>query len=115
MLYKECNVAERRDHQAKMLKKDLLMRLMLGGVIAGLFLTVAGLSAAAERDFPPVDKLPSHPALPDPLVMFDGTPVTTPEQWFNKRRPEIQALFEYYEYGIAPPAPKNVVGKVERH
>src|SRR3954462_1301638 len=27
--------------------------------------------------------------LPDPLVCKDGTKVTTPEQWWDKRRPEI--------------------------
>ena len=27
--------------------------------------------------------------LPDPLVMLDGTPVTTAKQWMKKRRPEI--------------------------
>jgi len=72
-------------------------------------------SIAVGDDFPPVDRLPLRPELVDPLVMFDGTPVTTREQWFQKRRPELQALFEYYEYGKAPEAPKSLVGKVDRH
>ena len=32
--------------------------------------------------------------LPDPLVMLNGQRVTSPEQWFNHRRPEILRLFE---------------------
>jgi len=70
---------------------------------------------AESADFPAVEQLPSHPELPDPLTMFDGSPVTTREEWFQKRRPEIQALFEYYEYGQAPPPPANVAGTVVRH
>jgi hypothetical protein len=41
---------------------------------------------------------------PDPLVMFDGTKVTTKEQWVEKRRPELKALFQHYMYGTTPPA-----------
>lgn len=43
--------------------------------------------------------------LPDPLVMQDGTPVTTPEQWREKRRPELLTLFENQVYGHRPPKP----------
>jgi hypothetical protein len=75
---------------------------------------VFGISAFAAG-YPPVNQLPSRPDLPDPLVMFDGTPVTTRKQWFEKRRPEIQALFEHYVYGKAPAAPSNVIGHVDRH
>lgn len=52
--------------------------------------------------FPDVDALPARPGLPDPLVMLEGTKVTTPDQWRQKRRPELQALFEHYMYGKAP-------------
>src|SRR3954467_2063950 len=34
-----------------------------------------------------------YPALPNPLVMNDGTKVTTPAQW-TKRRAEIRELFD---------------------
>ena len=51
-----------------------------------IILTGSLLSAA---DFPPVDKLPERAALPDPLTMFDGTKVTTREQWHAQRRPEL--------------------------
>jgi hypothetical protein len=72
-------------------------------------------SVATCADFPPFEQLPSHPALPDPLTMFDGSPVTTRDDWFHKRRPELQALFEFYEYGKAPPPPQNLAGTVRRH
>ena len=63
---------------------------------------------AAERDFPPVRELASSAALPDPLLMFDGRRVRTAGEWRERRRPELKALFEFYMYGAAPPAPDNV-------
>jgi len=74
-----------------------------------LFFTVFASQAIA--DFPAPKDLPSQPALPDPLVMFDGTKVTTKDQWVIKRRPELKALFEHYMYGTIPP-PKSVTAKV---
>jgi hypothetical protein len=68
-----------------------------------------GRVAAAE--FPAPKDLPKHAELPDPLVMFDGTKVTTKEQWNDKRRPELKALFQHYMYGTIPPAMK-VAAKV---
>jgi len=53
-------------------------------------------------DFPAPEKLPSQADFPDPLVMFDGTKVTTKEQWQTKRRPELKKLFEHYMYGVSP-------------
>ena len=64
--------------------------------------------------FPPVSELPSQPEFSDPLVMSDGRRVTTPEQWFNERRPELIALFQHYMYGFLPPAPQETVGKIVR-
>ncbi len=75
----------------------------------GIALVLALASLAA--DFPDVAQLPSHPTLPDPLVMLNGERVTTKEQWFARRRPELKELFEYYMYGYAPPAPANVEAK----
>ena len=40
--------------------------------------------------------------LPDPLALEDGTEVETPEQWRERRRPEILRLFESYVYGKTP-------------
>ena len=67
---------------------------------------------AAAADFPPPDQLPGNPSLPDPLVMMDGTPVTTKEQWEAKRKPELKALFQHYMYGKLPPTPKKQTYKV---
>lgn len=58
---------------------------------------------------PGVADLPVHLALPDPLVMKDGTLVTTPEQW-KARREEMKAILAYYAVGRMPPAPGNVQG-----
>jgi hypothetical protein len=70
--------------------------------IAKLFLLIGGLMATTSREFPSPAKLPSHPALPDPLVMFDGTRVASADTWREKRRPELKALFEQYIYGRYP-------------
>ena len=43
-----------------------------------------------------------YPNLPDPLTMKDGTKVTTPEMWWNKRRPEIVEDFDREVYGRVP-------------
>jgi hypothetical protein len=47
------------------------------------------------------------PNLPDPLVTRDGTKVTTPQQWWDRRRPEIVEDFDREVYGRVPTnAPK---------
>ncbi|QDV34447.1 alpha/beta hydrolase family protein [Tautonia plasticadhaerens] len=43
-----------------------------------------------------------YPGLPDPLVTDDGDPVTTPEQWWQVRRPEIVEHFDREVYGRVP-------------
>lgn len=58
---------------------------------------------ATAQELPPVDQLPSRPDPPDPLVMLDGTPVRTAEDWTDKRRPELKQLFQHYVYGYLPP------------
>jgi hypothetical protein len=68
-------------------------------------MTAILLSSAAAADFPPVDQLPARPEFPDPLVMLDGTRITTKEQWLTKRKPELKALFQHYMYGRLPPTP----------
>lgn len=50
--------------------------------------------------------------LPDPLVMEDGTPVCTPEQWNKKRRPELLRLFQTEMFGKAPKHPKHMHFKI---
>ncbi len=71
------------------------------------------LATAAHADLPETSQLPSQPNLPDPLVQFNGERVTTRDQWFQKRRPELKSLFQHYMYGYLPAAPKSVEAKVE--
>jgi hypothetical protein len=40
--------------------------------------------------------------LPDPLTTLDGTPVTDPVMWHQRRRSEILRLFEEHVYGVTP-------------
>ncbi|CAN5358322.1 acetylxylan esterase [soil metagenome] len=71
------------------------------------------LSASTARgQFPPVSELPPRPGLPDPLVLLNGQRVTTREQWFEQRRPELKALFQHYMYGNLPAAPAKIEQKV---
>src|SRR5262249_17683197 len=84
--------------------------ILLMGVVALLCLALP--VAPARAAFPAVDKLPSRPELPDPLVMMDGTRVTPAADWVKKRRPELKALFQHYMYGQMPPVPKKVTAKV---
>ncbi len=64
------------------------------------------LSLAQKKSLPDVSNLPIQKNLPDPLIMFDGTPVKTKEQWIKQRRPELKELFQNYMYGYLPNAPK---------
>src|SRR3954452_17411899 len=50
--------------------------------------------------------------LPDPLVMSDGTPVKSADDWLNKRRPEIVKLFEENEFGRCPERPAGMTWDV---
>jgi hypothetical protein len=74
-----------------------------------LALAIMLLSSATQQaaDFPPPDQLPENAAYPDPLVMLDGTRVTTKEDWLERRRPELKALFQHYMYGRLPPTPSK--------
>jgi (4-O-methyl)-D-glucuronate---lignin esterase len=62
------------------------------------------------KPLPGVKDLPVRAALPDLMLMNDGTKITTPAQW-RKRRAEMKQILEYYLTGITPPAPGNVKGK----
>ena len=45
--------------------------------------------------------------LPDPLRLDDGKTVRNAKTWWTKRRPQIVALFETEQYGIAPGRPAD--------
>lgn len=51
-------------------------------------------------------------SLPNPLTMNDGTPVTTPEQW-QQRRNEIINMILTIEYGHMPPPPEKIPSEEE--
>ena len=82
------------------------LRLALLLAIPGLLVGYA--SGAATKSFPEVSSLTAQAALPDPLVMLDGRRVTSKDQWFNERRPELKALFQHYMYGAIPPKPAHM-------
>jgi len=46
--------------------------------------------------------------LPDPLVLENGEPVRTADQWFHQRRPEIIKLYENEIYGRVPLRPPTL-------
>lgn len=76
-------------------------------------LTLLLFASFSWAQFPKFADLPVRAELPDPLIMLNGQRVTTPGQWIEQRRPELKALFQYYMYGEAPPAPGRVDFKVE--
>ena len=47
-------------------------------------------------------KATTYTRLPDPLTLNDGKKVTTPEIWWDKRRPEIVEYFDKEMYGRVP-------------
>lgn len=53
-------------------------------------------------------KVPPYTLL-DPLRLDNGHEVTTPQQWFTERRPEILRLFEDNLFGVTPNAAKNAI------
>src|SRR5262249_23007540 len=87
-----------------------MLRLAALGATVGLLAAMAG---AAPRELPPVPALKPNPEMPDPMVMFDGTRVTSREQWERERRPELKRLFQHYMYGRFPPPPRKVHATVE--
>ena len=81
------------------------------------FLILAGvlcMANARAESFPEVQQLPVQAGLPDMLVMLSGEKVNSKEQWVQKRRPELKALFQHYMYGFMPPAPEKIQATLER-
>lgn len=48
------------------------------------------------------EKANLYPTLPDPLLLANGTTVTTPKMWWERRRPEIAEEFEQEVFGRVP-------------
>jgi hypothetical protein len=94
-----------------------MRRALVIAAARGLILLATPFSGAVmshAAGFPDVSELPARSGMPDPLVMLDGSRVASPEQWAERRRPELKALFEHYMYGEMPPAPASVQATVER-
>lgn len=85
---------------------DVVLR-MAGPVLFGICLVVfvAGCASHHPAAWPQASELPSQPAPPDPLVRWDGTRVSTADEWNHSRRPELKKLFQHYMYGFLPPTP----------
>lgn len=75
--------------------------------VLGFILLFCNLALPAQEINYDEAKVPLY-TLPDPLVMENGTKVTSKEEWIEKRRPEIVGLFETHVYGKAPAAPKGL-------
>jgi hypothetical protein len=54
-----------------------------------------------------------YPKLPDPLLLKDGTKVSTGEMWWKKRRPEIVEDFDREIYGRVPKETPKVTWEVK--
>src|SRR4051794_2528949 len=77
------------------------MRLLIFVLLTG----AVAMSPAAAADWPEPDQLPASNEMPDPLTLRDGTRSTSANDWKEKRRPELLALFEHYMYGSLPRIP----------
>lgn len=68
---------------------------------------------APRYEFPLPAELPVVDEPPDAFTTFDGEKITTAEQWRMVRRPELERLFAFYEYGFSPDAPDNTSATME--
>src|SRR4051812_33011425 len=61
-------------------------------------------SNRADPNYQNTDEAKANPwpNLPQMMMCKDRTPVTTPELWWNKRRPEIVEYFDAEVYGRVP-------------
>ena len=89
----------RREMAAKCAHFAFLQPFEMTSMVSG-----TGAYGSAEGILPNYDqdKVPEY-TLPDPLVMNDGTPVSSVEQWEGKRRGEILDLFRSEVYGYSAP------------
>ncbi|MFI4874674.1 MAG: acetylxylan esterase [Blastopirellula sp. JB062] len=76
------------------------------GLIAFALPCTSSLGAVPEANYDEA-KVPKF-ELPDPLQFEDGKPVATPQQWFERRRPQLLRLFERHVYGKSPQAPQDL-------
>jgi hypothetical protein len=91
-------------------KNWILRPVSSGIVVASLLLGCA--SPTHQYSFPDFSSLQPRTAMPNPLVMLDGTPVRTRKEWKYRRKPELKALFQHYMYGQIPPPPAHFEARV---
>lgn len=80
-------------------------RVVMAAVLAGSIGSSAGAGDGPAKK--PAGELPEIKGLPDPFAFADGSPVRTRDDW-GRRRAELKALFESYEYGHLPPRPDTM-------
>jgi hypothetical protein len=68
---------------------------------------VCAAAGADKNSLKPAGELPEIKELPNPFTFNDGSTVRTKEDW-ARRREEIKALFQDYEYGHLPPRPRDM-------
>ncbi len=83
---------------------------MRNNLFAGIALLAASLPAASQGhpDAMMDEAKVPHYTLPDPLTLQNGDKVKDARTWFNKRRPEILALYEEEVFGHSPAAPARL-------
>jgi hypothetical protein len=92
----------RRDSVNRVTQQDysqMLAQLNITSVRPGANGNDPKASNAANYD---EDKANPYPDLPDPLLLKNGTKVTTAAMWWSKRRPEIVEDFDREIYGRVP-------------
>jgi hypothetical protein len=81
-------------------------------LVTSIAILLAGATMGAADSLPNADKLTPQKEMPDLLTMFDGTKIKSVAEWEQKRKPELQMLFQHYMYGYLPPPPMRVVAKM---
>ncbi|HOY52495.1 MAG TPA: hypothetical protein PLX49_12025, partial [Prolixibacteraceae bacterium] len=87
------------------------MKIRLSGLLVVLAVSLSAGTASMGQNVPQVvagypvnydEALTGTFELPDLLTFRQGETVDSPEAWFEKRRPEILALFREHQFGSAP-------------
>lgn len=87
----------------------MLKKCIISSVV--LLLLLSNIYAQQNKTNYDESKVPDY-VLPNPLIASDGEVISTTNEWIEKRRPEIVALFENEVYGKAPSFPENIEFKI---
>lgn len=85
-----------------------LQRSLAAAFCGVVFFGCSTMNEPARMKFADFSQLPAQTGFPDPLVMMNGERITTVQQWNERRRPELKAMFEHYMYGPIPPTPAKL-------